>query len=108
MNDHSHPERVVVFDNERYDGEWPPQNGPRFVAWFQARLDSVPEEFRGNVQIEVGSVSGYEDSHYARIEIYYDRPPTEAEVRARKADAENRRARELLELRARVARLESG
>ena len=38
------------------------------------------------------SVSGYEDSHYARIEIYYDRPETDDKMAAR--DAEERRRQE--------------
>lgn len=72
--------RDYVFRQERYDGDWPPEDAPGFLAWFQDYIDSVPDERRDTLRIELSSESGYEGSHYASIEISYTRPETPEEV----------------------------
>ena len=75
--------RAMVFDNEQYDGEWPPENAAECVAWFSRKLEYIPEEHRATAKIEIDSVGGYEGEHYARIQIYYDRPETDDEMAER-------------------------
>ena len=94
--------KVEVFNEEQYDGEWPSENGAEFIAWFQEKLESIPQEFRGSAKIELDSVSGYEGSSYASIEIYYYRPETEEEAKVRESKSQYRaellRQRELRQL----------
>lgn len=78
--------RVVVFDKEEYDGEWPPTDATECVAWFVGKLDMIPKEYRGAAKIEFDSVGGYEGSHYAHIDISYVRPETDNETKAREAE----------------------
>jgi hypothetical protein len=91
---------VTVFSQEQYDGQWPPRGAADFIAWFQAHLASIPEQYRHSAQVEVDSVGGYEDSHYARIEITFKRPETDDEMRHRKnTEQESERVREDAERR---------
>lgn len=78
--------RVVLFNAERYDGNWPPEDAAGFLAWFQSIIEEAPDEYRDAVKIELDSVSGYEDSHYASIEVSYLRKETADEVAERLAD----------------------
>ena len=82
--------RIVVFDQEQYDGEWPPENAMECVAWFAAKIAEIPNKYKTTAKIEIESVSSYEDSHYARIEIYYDRPETDEEMSEREAEERRR------------------
>ncbi len=83
--------RVVVFKQEQYDGEWPSTDATECVAWFAGKLAEIPEEYRAGAKIEIDSRSGYEDSSYACIEIYYDRPETDDEMTAREAEERRRK-----------------
>ena len=74
---------VSVFEQEQYDGSWPPENGAAFLEFFQRYFAEVPEEFKDSIRVEIDSVSSWEDSHYARISIEYTRPETDAEVSKR-------------------------
>jgi hypothetical protein len=69
-----------VFYGGRYDGDWPSEDAAGFLAWFQDKIAEVPAEHRGAIRIELSSESGYEDSHYASIEITYTRLETPEEV----------------------------
>jgi hypothetical protein len=86
---------VRVFRQERYDGDWLPEKLSDAIAWLQGMLDSVPAEYRDSAKIEIDSVSSWEDSHYASIEISYRRPPTQAEITERKAKEAERAANDL-------------
>jgi hypothetical protein len=83
---------------EQYDGDWPPESAAECIAWFQAKLASVPEEFRVTARIELDSTRSY-DSSYATIEFSYTRMETDEEEaeRGRQAaeQAERRRTQEL-------------
>ena len=58
--------------------------------------DEIPKEFWGTARCGIDSVSGYEGSHHARIEVSYLRPATEEEINAVKErdrrQAENAKA----------------
>ena len=81
---------MSVCDQERYDGG-PIDFGASYtdgsllkvIGSFQKALASIPKEYRAKARCEIGSKSGYEDSHYAHVEITYERPETDAEVIAR-------------------------
>lgn len=78
--------RVTIFDCEQYDDGFPAGYGSSlegFVAWVTQQLNSIPVAHRGSARIEISSVSSWEDSHYSRITITYDRPETDEEMRGR-------------------------
>lgn len=83
--------REDLIDVQLYDGDWPPSDLVGAVAWLQAFLDKVPEEWRANVSFEIGSVGSWEDTHYPTIRIGWWRPETDDEWAARVA---TRRAEE--------------
>jgi hypothetical protein len=95
--------KISVIDAEQYDANFPPSGLLKFSKWLQSKIDAIPEEYREKAEIEIGSISGYEGSHYARISISYWRPETSAEIaeRARKENArredEEERARQMYE-----------
>lgn len=84
--------KIEVFNKEQYQGEWPEENAIKFLEWFEEKISSIPEEFRSSAKVELESVSGYEDSSYAAIEIYYYRPETEEEAKVRESKEQNRAA----------------
>ena len=88
----------------QYDGEWPPGDATGFIAWFEAKLQDVPEEQRSAVRIDLDTKLRY-DCSYATIEFSYVRPETDEEEAQREhqaaAHAERRRAEELRRLAAR-------
>ena len=85
MNDENlnWPVTITLFDQEQYDGNWIPGGLIKTIAWLQQFLGQVPIEYRDTATIEINSVGSYEDSHYATIEISYQRPPTEGEKQRR-------------------------
>jgi hypothetical protein len=92
---------VKVFHQEQYDGDWPPGNLAEAMRWIQQKLHSIPIEHRASASLDIDSVSGYEDSHFARISIAYSRLETDGEYKDRlaaqrfKAEAEANRERQL-------------
>ena len=92
---------VKVFEQEQYDGEWPPENAISAIAWLQEKVDSIPAAFRADAKIEIEGVTSY-DSGYAKITISYTRPETDEEESARENAenfcAEQQRQRELKQL----------
>lgn len=61
------------------------------IAWLQGQLDSIPAEHRGTARISFDERREYGES-YANICITYERPETDDEWEARKADLEERLA----------------
>lgn len=82
--------RIAVFDEEQYDGEWPPEDAAECVAWFAGKLEAVPAEHRATARIEIDSAGGYEGSHYGRIKIYYIRQETDEETASREKEEQRR------------------
>lgn len=102
---------VTVFDKEEYDGEWPPVDAKEFIAWFNGKIESIPEEHRATAKIEIESKSSYGDS-YANIKISYPRPETDEEEERREEQERrirgNQKDRELQQLAALKAKYETG
>ena len=94
--------RIDVFNAKKYGKDFPTDNAVEFNAWLKEIIDSVPKENRGDLKIDLDSISS-RDSDYATIEIYYDRDETEAELKEisknkeRKEKLEVQRKRDLLD-----------
>ena len=59
-----------------------PDKAVDFCAWLTSKLETVPTEFQKDVMIDFSIESDY-DRGYVNIEIYYHRPETPAEQKAR-------------------------
>ena len=101
--------RVTLFNQEQYDGDWPPCNATEFVAWFAEKLGEIPAEYRKAAIIDIGSSACY-DCSTANIEIYYDRHETDDEMTGRETEElrrkEAQKAHELQTLAALKAKYE--
>lgn len=74
---------------------------PDAIAWLQTLLAKVPSEYHDQSRFEIESDDNYEGGYNNRLLIYYDRPETSAEMKARDDEARQGRARYLEEQRAR-------
>lgn len=82
--------RVILLDAEQHDDGFPDFDKlDDMIAWATALRDSVPPEFRDKINVCFDSVCGWEDSHYAHIQVWYFRPETDEEMAVRTA-AEHR------------------
>lgn len=98
---------VTVFNKERYDGEWPPEDAAGAIAWLSEKVESIPEAFRSTARIELDSAGDYEGPHYARIKITYSRPETDEEETNRMQEEEARQQRRRQEELDTLARLQA-
>lgn len=87
--------KIVVFNGEQYDDDWPTLDSSTTllaaIAWFNDKLIAIPEEYRESASCEIDSAGGWEGSHYGHIEIWYNRPETDEEMKSR-AEKEAKRA----------------
>lgn len=85
--------RVNVFETPGFNRrkDWPPDDLVGFIAWFQKKLDCVSEPYKQEVNIDLEP-----DGDRLDLSIYYYRPETEEEVKARQ-EKENERGRVLRE-----------
>jgi hypothetical protein len=98
--------RIEVHSQEEHDGGTFVFNGTldEVMASLNAIREKIPDPYRATAECEFGSVSGYEDSHYAQIYVFYVRPSTDEEEAAEDArnaawESEKRR-KELAQLAA--------
>jgi hypothetical protein len=56
------------------------------VDWLKDWSREVPAKYRDTARLNVESVGGWEGEHHAELEIYYERPETDAEMNKREAD----------------------
>ena len=59
-----------------------PENLDEFLRWWTDKVDMIPQEYRAEAKVECTSGIFYECSHL-EIEIYYNRPETDEEIRLR-------------------------
>lgn len=97
---------ITVYEGERHESGWPPENALAFVRWLSALIESVPAEYREAIEIDIGSESYY-DSDYPTIKVIYMRPETDAEWKARDAEAAKRRERQEQDERRELAALKA-
>lgn len=88
------PRNVTVYhwSHEQYDGGGPPEDAAGFIAFLQARLDEIPDEFRPTAKIELGTNSSFGD-YYGSLEMTYTRPETADEIAERLARHADTKAR---------------
>jgi hypothetical protein len=90
---------VYVVDQEQYEsgpfafGEsYEDGSLKRVIESLIAIRESIPAEFRERARCEISSTGGYEGSHYATIEVSYERPETPEETANREENAGRARA----------------
>lgn len=66
-----------------------PDKLPKAIKWLQGYLDKVPAKLRSKARIRFDTHMEYGDT-YPRIEITYERPETDEEWTARRADLDER------------------
>src|SRR5581483_5199751 len=106
--------RVTVCNQERCD-EGPFNFGESYsdgslakvLKSLEAIRDSIPEPYRAKARCEIDSNSGYEGSHYAHIEVTYERPETDEEWAKRKAELQERIAFHTAKKRQQLERLKA-
>lgn len=94
---------VQVFSGRSYDDDFLPDNLAIAIVWLQAKLSSVPAEFRDKATIEL---EGDYDGGSPTLTIEYQRPPTDDEVTARRAEYHKRLERDVEVAKARVVQEE--
>lgn len=85
--------QVEVFSSEGFNSQVPSKL-EEAISFFQEKLNSIPAEYRKDAVLNIEGYNEY-DYSYARVEIYYYRPPTSGEISDRK-ETEKERARSQL------------
>lgn len=76
--------RVQVFKGVCDCKDWPSYKLTECAKWFADKLESIPEEFRENASVDIGTEQErWSDGYSAAIEIHYYRPETPDEEKAR-------------------------
>lgn len=97
---------VYVAHQQQYDGgpftfgaSYTDGSLDEVLASLQKIRDSIPKQYRAKARCAIDSKGGYEGSHYASIEVSYERPETDEEVIERvKIDTERQRLKSNEEL----------
>jgi hypothetical protein len=98
----NYSQTVEVFRGRSYDEDFLPDNLAVAIVWLQAKISSVPAEFRDKTTIELDGSYDYG----MKIIIEYQRPPTEDEIATRR-DASRKSAEDnIAQAKARVVREE--
>ena len=92
---------IVVFKSTSF---WDlPTKASEFMAFWQSKLDEIPNAYRDTAEIEVEAEPSYEDSAVLSVRVTYSRPETDDEVSSRErqenAAKERQREREMAQLR---------
>ena len=98
---------ITVFEQEQYDGEWPPTGAVECIAWFNSKIEEIPAEFQSTAKVEIEGVGGYEGSSYASITIRYTRPETDSEMESREREECNKVAQQELREKQQLAALKA-
>lgn len=69
-----------------YDGDWPREQYENSMNWFRTKYESIPEEFRHTVKVNIKSIESWEDTHNPAIVFSYERLETDQEERQREID----------------------
>ena len=92
---------IVVFESASF---WDlPTKASEFMAFWQSKLDEIPNAYRDTAEIEVEAVPSYEGSAVLSVSVTYSRPETDDEVSSREreenAAEERKREQEMAKLR---------
>jgi hypothetical protein len=74
--------KVIIYDIDRPNDQYPPENLGELIAWLYKKLQSIPIEFRDSATVEMGATESYgcPDLSY---EISYEEPETDEETESR-------------------------
>lgn len=81
--------RITILSQEKYDGGMFCFGGgtegslDAVMDSLKEIRESIPPEYRHLATCEIASIGGHEGSHYATIEVTYDRPEIPQEARDR-------------------------
>lgn len=93
--------QVVLFSSDK---EELPTNLREFSTWINTLLmDCVPPEYRDVAEIEIDTRGGYDDGYEIVVEVFYWRPETHEEERARKTEYRERQEKAVRFLEAQLA-----
>lgn len=53
------------------------------IGWLTELLGRVPDDLRKSARVGIESVGGHEGEHHAEVRVYYYRPETDEEMKAR-------------------------
>jgi hypothetical protein len=81
---------IKVFSSEKYLSDFPDTNLIEFIRWANDMLDSIPEEYRAEAEIDIDPFMEYGDADVT-LKIVYYRPWTMSEI-AQKNKAEVEKA----------------
>jgi hypothetical protein len=70
-----------------------PEKASEFMAFWQSKLDKIPDEFIDSARIEV-EANSYYDSVTLDVEITYVRPETDGEMETRECQEKQRADRD--------------
>lgn len=96
---------IVLFEGEKFDKHWPPEEPEAFMKWWAEKLTLIPAEFRASAKVEICSRVEY-DSDCPTISISYWRPETGAEANERETKARQNLADRAAMLRRELEQLE--
>lgn len=96
--------KIRVVFAEEFELNFPPANLVEFTAWLASKAAEIPLGYMANAKIEISARSSY-DNPCVEIEIYYERPLTDEENAAERAEELRRARRTETEERDRLARL---
>ena len=68
-----------IFNEQVGYSNGPPRLAEDFLNWFTTKINSVPEEFRKDVNIEIETSQPWDDADGPWLSIQYYRPQTEEE-----------------------------
>ncbi|WP_029581915.1 hypothetical protein [Bradyrhizobium sp. URHD0069] len=72
-----------IFGSLIADNKYDDDTVVEVIEWLRGLLEVVPPEYRASARVDLDSVGGYEGEHHSEIEVYYERPETDEEMRAR-------------------------
>jgi hypothetical protein len=79
---------VVLNCEDEFGPEWNwmPKRLVNLVPWIEKYLELVPEEYRDSATFETVSFRDSRRDYWLNVKVYFQRPETDEEMRARLAD----------------------
>ena len=77
--------RIGIYHGGQFDDGFPQYDWPatRTIDWLQSFLLQIPYEYLDSARIVFDTDNQYGESWFATIDIYYERPETDTEVKDR-------------------------
>lgn len=91
-----------------YESGWSserPDNLTEYIAWLEAKLAEIPEQYRASANVEIEACPSYEGSVVLEYRITYTRPETDQERECREGAEVLQNAQREAQERAELKRL---